>query len=152
MERNRANNYYYFPESYFKDINLNLMGNYAYFHATMDKKIVSTELVLFSDKYAYSFMGGTLSEYYSSRPNDFLKVEIIRWCKESGKELFVLGGGYTKNDGIYQYKKAFSPNSTADYYVGKYIHNHDIYDKLVSLRAQEKKDDKNTTFFPAYRG
>lgn len=152
MERNSATNYYYFPESYFEDINLNLMGHYAYFHAMMDQKIVSTELVLFSDKYAYSFMGGTSSEYYSSRPNDFLKVEIIKWCKESGKELFVLGGGYKKDDGIYQYKKAFSPNLAADFYLGKYIHNNDVYDRLVALREQEKSYDKNTNFFPAYRG
>ncbi len=152
MERNHANNYYYFPESYFKDINLNLKGHYAYFHATVDQTIVSTELVLFSEKYAYSFMGGTLSEYYSSRPNDFLKVEIIKWCKAKEKELFVLGGGHKLDDGIYQYKKAFSPHSTEDFYIGKYIHDHDVYEKLVALRVQEKDYDKGTTFFPAYRG
>ncbi len=55
-----------------------LKGNFAIFHALYDEKIVSTELVLLSRKYIYSFLGGTDPRYFSVRPNDLLKHAIVK--------------------------------------------------------------------------
>jgi serine/alanine adding enzyme len=152
MDRNNARDYYYFTEKYFEELNLNLKGHYAYFHTIIDSKIISTELVLFSDKYVYSFLGGTIAEFYDYRPNDFLKYEIIKWCKETQKEKFILGGGYTKDDGISRYKKGFAPSGNATFYIGKKIHDQAVYNKLLALKTEQPGFDVNTKFFPAYRG
>ncbi len=151
MNRNNAQNYYYFSKYFFEELNHKLKGNYAYFHVFLNNKIISTELVLYSDLYVYSFLGGTLSDYYDYRPNDFLKYEIIKWCHDTKKEYFVLGGGYEENDGIYQYKRNFSPLKSANFFIGKKIHNLEVYNQLVKIRSQEETFDSNTNYFPAYR-
>ncbi len=153
MDRNNAVDYYYFDRKYFENIAKLLPSNYMYFHVLKDGKIVSTELVLCSEDYAYSFLGGTFTEYYEFRPNDFLKNEIIKWCNQTGKKKFILGGGYHKDDGIYKYKRCFTPDSDVPFYVGRYIFTQEVYDKVVETRKElDKKFDAETVYFPKYRG
>ena len=152
MDRNHATSYYYFHEDFFKNISILLPNNFVYFHVLKDNKIISTELVLFSVDYAYSFLGGTDTEYYEYRPNDFLKNEIIKWCVRENKKKFILGGGYKLEDGIYRYKKCFTPDPDVDFYVGKCIYNNIIYDKLVDYRKNSDTNfDSHSNYFPLYR-
>ena len=53
--------------------------------------------------------------YYYLSPNDYLKVEIIKYLKNKQFEYFCLGGGYEKNDGIFKFKKKYSKN-IVDFY------------------------------------
>lgn len=153
MERNNADSYYYFGSSYFENIAHLLPDNYVYFHVVKDGKVISTELVLCSEKYAYSFLGGTLTEYYEYRPNDYLKNEIIKWCNMTGRQKFILGGGYHRGDGIYRYKRCFTPDPDVPFYVGKYIFDQEKYDRIVAIRAAEDPDfNPETGYFPKYRG
>lgn len=153
MDRNNADSYYYFGLKYFEDIASMLPDNYVYFHVLKDGKIISSELVLCSEKYAYSFLGGTLTDYYEFRPNDFLKNEIIKWCNRTGRKQFVLGGGYHKGDGIYRYKRSFTQHPDVPFYVGRHIFDQEKYDQIVALRAAEDPDfNQNTGYFPKYRG
>ncbi len=152
MDRNQASDYYYFKRSYFEDIARLLPENYIYFHVMKDGKVISTELVLCSKDYAYSFLGGTDEEYYAMRPNDFLKDAIIRWCSDTGRKFFVLGGGYHKDDGIYRYKRSFTKASDVPFFTGRAILNRDVYDRLVDLRALEDPEfDRDSEYFPLYR-
>lgn len=151
MERNEAKNYFYFKSNYFESIERDLAGHYAYFHVWYEEKIISTELVIYGDKYVYSFLGGTLDEYYAMRPNDLLKYEIIKWCKDTGKEFFILGGGYGENDGIYRYKKAFAPDGDVPFYVGRSVHDYGVYNRLIDKRREQGEFNENTQFFPKYR-
>ena len=149
MERNNARAYYYFDREFFEDVINNLPGHFRFFHVMHEEKIISTELVLCSEKYVYSFLGGTLEESYPMRPNELLKCEIIKWSQETGHSAFILGGGYGGNDGIYRYKKSFAPGSDVPFYVGRFVHNQEIYDKLVDMRRQQ--GELNSNFFPLYR-
>ncbi len=152
MDRNNADDYYYFKADYFKRIAELLPDNFMYFHVLKDGKIVSTELVLCSEKYAYSFLGGTLTEYYEFRPNDFLKNEIIKWCNQTGREKFILGGGYHKDDGIYKYKRGFTKDEDVPFYAGRFIYNQKVYDKIIAYRkAIEPSFTGESGYFPAYR-
>ena len=153
MDRNNADSYYYFGANYFEDIAHLLPDNYMYFHVFKEGKIASTELVLCSEDYAYSFLGGTFTEYYEFRPNDFLKNEIIKWCNRTGRKKFILGGGYHKDDGIYRYKRSFTPDPDVPYYVGRYVFDQEKYGKMVELRKNEDADfNPDTGYFPKYRG
>jgi Uncharacterized protein involved in methicillin resistance len=151
MDRNDASKYYYFKEDYFRNICKELKGNFMFFHTMLGSQVISTELVLCSANYCYSFLGGTVSEYKDLRPNDLLKYEIINWCRKSGRKAFVLGGGYHKDDGIYRYKKAFAPNGNVPFYVGKCILNQEVYETLTLLRAQYQDFNPNSEYFPIYR-
>lgn len=153
MDRNNAEDYYYFTEKYFKSIAELLPENFMYFHVVKDGVVCSTELVLCSEKYAYSFLGGTLTDYYEFRPNDFLKNEIIKWCNQTGRERFILGGGYHKEDGIYKYKRCFTPDHDVPFYAGRYIFDEEMYNKIVEIRKSVDKDfNDETGYFPKYRG
>lgn len=152
MDRNNADLYYYFNKEFFLKIERLLPENFVYFYVLKGDEIVSAELVLCSDKYAYSFLGGTLSEYYEFRPNDFLKNEILKWCNHTGREKFILGGGYHTNDGIYKYKRCFTPDPDVMFFIGKYIFDKDIYNKIVAARkTEDPMFDGNSDYFPLYR-
>ncbi len=150
MKRNNAKEEYYFPKEFFKKLG-EINKNVVIFNVKYNKKIVSTELVIYSAKNCYSFLGGTLSDYFYLRPNDFLKYEIIKWAFEKNIENFVLGGGYTNSldDGILKYKKSFAPNDDfTNFYIGKSIFDENIYNELTKIRCEE---NLNTSFFPIYR-
>lgn len=151
MDRNNAKEYYYFEREYFEDIAKRLPGNFMYFYVMLDGAVISTELVLYSEDYAYSFLGGTNADYYSVRPNDFLKDAIIKWCNQKGIKKFILGGGYQENDGIYRYKRSFTKAEDVPFYVGKAIFNREAYDRFVSEREKSGELDRETGYFPLYR-
>lgn len=150
MDRNDAKSNFFFPESFFKIIN-EMTNNFVYIHVIHEDKVISTELVIFGTENCYSFLGGTHSDFFDLRPNDFLKVEIIKWAKDKGLRRFILGGGYGQDDGIFRYKKSFSPNGIYKFYVGNRIFDEEKYSELVKIRSSNQYFDKDTNFFPKYR-
>lgn len=152
MNRNLAENEYYFKKEFFDMIN-KLEDNKIYFNVLYENKIISTELVVYTQYAAYSFLGGTLNEYFNLRPNDFLKYKIIEWLQNNNIKNFILGGGYGReDDGIFQYKKSFSPDGIVDFYIGKKIFNKDRYNELVNIRKlKDGKFNENSSYFPLYR-
>ena len=67
-----------------------------------------------------------------------------------GKRHYVLGGGYSEGDGIFQYKQAFAPDGLVPFYVGERVLDRATYDELVRRRTSNAASiDSN--YFPAYR-
>ena len=152
MDRREASDSYYFTREYFETINRELQGSFAYFHAMHEDKVISTELVLASKRAVYSFLGGTDSEFFSLRPNDLLKFEIMKWARATDRISFVLGGGYESGDGISRYKQSFAPNGSMPFSVGSRILDPLLYQQLVKERAdQDSQWAPSPGFFPAYR-
>ena len=151
MKRNNAEESYYYPKSFFENIN-KLNGNFVYFHVWYQNEIISSELVIHGSENCYSFLGGTNKEYFHLSPNNFLKYEIIKWAKENGLKRFIFGGGKEADDGIYKYKRSFAPNGVYDFYIGKKIFNEEKYKKLVSMKSEEEDFNLESLFFPLYRG
>jgi hypothetical protein len=155
MCRRAASAPFYFGRPFFEKIS-EMKGNFVYFFAALDGITVSAELVLISDENIYSFLGGTLSEYYNCRPNDLLKYQIIQWGIEQGKNNFVLGGGYRHDDGIFKYKKSFAPTGVVPYVTGRRILDPTAYRQLTDRHEQAARDggllpDRRSKFFPLYR-
>jgi hypothetical protein len=152
MERRSASQTYFFPRLFFERLCEQIIGQYAFFHAFLGDDIISTELVLLSECNVYSFLGGTDARYFELRPNDMLKHQIILWSKSRNKTNFVLGGGYQDDDGIFQYKQSFAPNSIRFFQVGWRIIDPNLYSHLVDSRNQQRgRADDNPSYFPAYR-
>ncbi|WP_455757130.1 GNAT family N-acetyltransferase [Sulfurimonas sp.] len=145
MTRNNADLEYLFNLEYFTNITNKLKQNAIFIFIYKDDVIISTELVLLNDYVAYSYLGGTLKEYFEFRPNDYLKHILIKELQERGLTYFMLGGGISINDGIFKYKKNFSKNGIYDFFISKSIYNYEVYDlilkqwcKKVDLQTQEK--------------
>lgn len=144
MERNHASESYYYSEEFFRQLS---KENSCFFHVESEGKIISTEMVLFDKLCSYSFLGGTIDEYFPLRPNEILKYEIMKWSHDHELNYFVLGGGYGSDDGIFMYKKGLAPTGIYNFYVGNYIFDEEIYNELCFVRGVKE----NTLFFPAYR-
>jgi hypothetical protein len=156
MDRREAAAGYFFPRSFFETIIKQLPGQFAFFHASLDDRIVSTELVLVSEDSVYSFLGGTDSAAFEFRPNDLLKFEVITWAAARGKKHFVLGGGASPGDGIERYKRAFAPNGSVDFVTGQRVLHPDAYEALVAAKradveARDMTWPDDLSYFPAYR-
>lgn len=150
MDRTDASTSFFFSKEFFQGIN-KMDNNYVYIHVIYEGTVVSSELVLYGSENCYSFLGGTNKEYFSLRPNDFLKYEIIKWAKNKGLKRFVLGGGYGDDDGIFKYKKSFAPNGVCDFYIGKKIFDADKYNELVNIRKSNVEFNCVSNYFPLYR-
>lgn len=150
MDRCDAQNSFFFSKEFFEEITL-MNENIMYFYAVYDDKIVSAELVIYGSENCYSYLGGTNSEYFNVRPNDFLKYEIIKWSKEKGLKNYVLGGGYGADDGIFQYKTCLAPKGIVDFYIGKRIFDEKKYRELLNIRIKENPNIETSQFFPQYR-
>ena len=146
MQRSDAEDQFYFKKPFFEE--LMSMENAVMFHVRFEEKIISTELVIYGAENSYSYLGGTDSEYFYTRANDFLKFEIIKWAKEKGLKNFVLGGGYGSDDGIFQYKMNLAPHGIRDFYIGRRIFDEGAYQELCNLRENAGLND---AFFPKYR-
>lgn len=150
MARSNAEKDYYFSKQFFQTIN-KMQDNIMYFHVLYEGKVISTELVIFGAENCYSYLGGTNSEYFDLRPNDFMKYEIIKWAKEKGLKNFALGGGYGADDGIFKYKTCLSPKGIVDFYIGRKVFDAESYKKLVDIRAEENPACRESGYFPQYR-
>ncbi len=160
MSRIGADEDYFYSLEYFKNI-INLSrDNFLLVLVCKDNTAISAELILIAGDTLYSYLGGTLAEYFNCRPNDFLKIEVMKWAKSHNYNYYLLGGGRVDNDSLYQYKKSFFPNDKdVIYYTGRKIINKEMYDKLDKIMNVDvviegvdnsiKLDKKN--YFPSYR-
>lgn len=138
MHRNKANSEYTITEQFLLSLVSYLKNRAAIYFTIYDQKPVSTEIILAGKKTAYSYLGGTLSEYYPLRPNDILKDHIIKDLKENGFHYYCLGGGAKPNDGIYRYKKSFDMYGDKPFYILKRVHLPDIYNNIMDQWYENK--------------
>ncbi|MEZ4223856.1 MAG: GNAT family N-acetyltransferase [Polyangiaceae bacterium] len=156
MDRRDAREDYYFPETFFRTIVERMPGSYVFAHVLDGDHVVSTELVLRSRHYLYSFLGGTLAEAFDKRPNDLLKHEVTLWGMSAGLRAYVLGGGYGEADGIFRYKLSFAPQGEHPFRVLRRVHDTAGLERLLALRAADAERSGATVqprdgFFPPYR-
>ena len=90
---------YLFSREWFRRLVRELPGMFMFFHVLKEHVVVSSELVLVSTDFVYSYLGGTDPAAFPDRPNDLLKFEVMSWAREAGKKAFVLGGGFRPDDG-----------------------------------------------------
>ena len=156
MNRKNASKKYLYPLSYFKKLFKENIGKCAIVLIYKENIAISTELILLSNDTIYSFLGGTLEDYFHTRPNDFLKIEVMKWARKHNIKYYVLGGGIDDDDDLYKYKKSFFPNDKdVIFYTGNKIINKNIYSKLLNKKLKtikdETKENNYTNYFPEYR-
>ena len=158
MKRIGATKEYFYSLEYFKNIVQQNKDNYALAFVYKDDVIISVELILILRKTMYSYLGGTLADYFNYRPNDFLKIEVMNWARKIGHEYYVLGGGRKDDDNLYQYKKTFFPNDEdVVFYTGRKVINKKVYKTLDNMVNGPKDADapkskiSSKTYFPIYR-
>src|SRR5699024_852612 len=149
MDRNKADEFYYFDEEYFnKSLEL-FPNNIIVVKANYEGKTVAQGFYFVYGKYIHIHLSGTLTDYIKLSPAYILRYAVTLWGKDRGYELIHHGGGRTNSteDTLYRFKKRFAQNTEYNFKIGKKIWNHGIYKKLCGNNERKL----NTDFFPAYR-
>jgi hypothetical protein len=153
MDRKGATKQFYFDRRSFE----NFIGEgsedriFSFVTVKYREKIIAVELILLSCEYIYSFLGGLDFEFRDKRPADFLKHSVSKWGIENNYKKYILGGGFTADDGIYKFKKAFSRDGIYSFNTFNRVIDQDGYDKLIELRSRRDPQWQPTeNFFPKY--
>lgn len=149
MDRNNAENFYYFNQSYFDEFLNNYQENIILAEVNYEEETIAMGFYFVYDGYIHIHLSGTLSEHLNKSPAYILRYGITRWGKENGYKMIHHGGGRSSNpeDGLYKFKKQFGNNTSFGFHIGKKIWNQKIYSELCKFNNVSK----DTEFFPAYR-
>ncbi len=156
MQRNGADPWYFFPRAFFEAIVERLSGQFSFFHALRQGEVVSSDLVLCSERHVYYFLGGTLENAFPLGPSYLLKHRIASWASAAGKRSYVLGGGYSPNDTLLRYKRGFARAGEVPFRVASMIHDEGAVRELAEARAEHSARARATWtprpgYFPPYR-
>lgn len=150
MDRNEAGDFYYFEREYFQFLLDNLRENILNINIYFEDKCIASGLYFIYNKYIHAHLSGTDHEYLKFSPAYYLKYLTTTWGKEHGYDYVHYGGGTTNDpeDPLFKFKSKFTKEGFFDFYIGKKIHNDEVYNKLVEESGNKQND---SAFFPLYR-
>lgn len=153
MEKDHAEEYYFFEDAFYESIHQDLHDNYEMFYAVLNDEIVAMSIVLYANKQMHYHLSGSLVEYRNLAPSNLLLYKAALWGCNQGCKTFHLGGGVgSGEDNLYKFKAAFNRNSDYRFSIGKEIFDINKYNELVAERElRDAMFDKDSSFFPLYR-
>ncbi len=151
MDRNGAEEYYYFDRSYFEYL-LDEMPRYAHLFVVRDRtRVVSGMIALSCNGIVQGHLGGTLNDYVRLAPMKLAYDGVRSWANDIGARLFHMGGGIAgKNDSLLQYKRGFGKQEHM-YSVWRYYVDYDMCDRLFREACHVCGIVPDEPYFPPYR-
>ncbi len=153
MDKDHAEEYYYFGDEFYESIHKDLHDNYEMFYAVLNGGIIAMSIMLFANKQMHYHLSGSKMEYRNLAPSNLLLYKAALWGCEHGYKTFHLGGGVgSGEDNLYKFKAAFNRKSDYQFSIGKQIFDQEKYNKLVEIRkTSDASFDATSNFFPLYR-
>jgi hypothetical protein len=143
MQELSANDFYIFNKGFFHD--LIKMENHASLLLVKKDGIPIGAMILFHySKIANNFLSADLSEMRQYNIKDILQDTAIKIAIDKNCNFLNLGGGNSSypEDSLLKFKSKFS-NSYGEFYIGKKIHNAEIYHEVVSQWEKKNADKKD---------
>lgn len=127
-----AEDFYFFPKSYYDEYKQTFKGNSLLCLAMYNGKAIAGSMFMFSDNYAHYHLSARDREYSRYAANNLILWYSIQKAKERGCKWFHFGGGTTgdENDSLLRFKKEFS-KTLCEFWIGKRVHNQAVYDEIV---------------------
>ena len=161
MDKDKAKQYYYFKENFYKSILYDCKYNSIIFYAVYQDKIIAMSIVLLANGHMNYHLSAVDKQYQQLAPTNLLLYEAACWGCENGFKTFHLGGGLgSKEDSLYKFKSSFNRESNYEFVIGKKIFDEEKYKELVEIRKNNALNpdgqdlriiDSTATFFPQYR-
>ena len=153
MDKDHAEEYYYFKRPFYESIHNDLNDNYEMFYAMYEGRPIAMSIMIYANGRLNYHLSGSDIEYRNLAPSNMLLYKAALWGCEQGCKTFHLGGGVgSGEDNLYKFKAAFNKNSDFQFSIGKEIFDQEKYDELVALRAKNDPDfNSESKFFPLYR-
>lgn len=146
MQRRDATDYYFFSDSFFKEVLETIESRPFLLTAWMgDVAIASALFVHFGEFLHYCFSGSD-PEFQVFGPNNLIIYEAALKGLKLGARRLHLGGGYKgAKDSLFRFKASFSDVRTP-FYIGRQVHDPEAYERLCTVLGRNDKG-----YFPAYR-
>ncbi len=153
MDKDHAEEYYYFKSPFYESIHNDLCDNYEMFYAKLEDKIIAMSIMIFANGRMNYHLSGSDIEYRNLAPSNLLLYKAALWGCEQGFRTFHLGGGVgSGEDNLYKFKAAFNKNSDYQFSIGKQIFDQAKYEELVKIRRESDLGfDGTSSYFPVYR-
>lgn len=147
MDKDSAEDYYYFGELFYQSVLEDLPDNAQVFWAEKDGMVIAASIILATNGRMNYHLSGSRKEYSSLAPTNLLLYKAALWGNANGYKTFYLGGGVgSGEDNLFKFKHAFYRGELNRFYIGKKIYNQDSYDELLRMRGQV-----DSNYFPLYR-
>jgi hypothetical protein len=153
MDRDHAEEYYYFDEAFYRSIHEDLAGQYEMFYATYQGQIIAMSIMLYANGRMHYHLSGSLTEFRTLAPTNLLLYKAALWgCEQGFKTLHMGGGVGSGEDNLYKFKAGFNKLADYTFSIAKQVFDEEMYQKLVEERAgRDPKFDRTSGFFPVYR-
>ena len=153
MDKDNAEDYYYFKPEFYRSIHEDLKDNYEMFWAEYDGKIIAMSIMIFANGRLNYHLSGSDIEYRNLAPSNLLLYKAALWGCEKGMKTFHLGGGVgSGEDNLFKFKIAFNRFSDYQFSIAKHIFDKEKYEALVEERAaRDSAFNRDSKFFPVYR-
>lgn len=151
MDKDNAEEYYYFEESFYKSMCNDLPQNVQIFWAEKDRVVIAASIMLECKGFMNYHLSGSLQEYSSLAPTNLLLYKAALWGCEHGMKILYLGGGVgSGEDSLFKFKRAFyKGDDLHHFHIGRKVFAPDVYQDLTMMRGESIE---NVNFFPVYRG
>lgn len=148
MDKDNAEDYYYFDTSFYDSILDDLSHNAQVFYAVFKEKIIAASIMLAANGKMNYHLSGSVREFSNLAPSNLILYEAALWGCENGCRTLYLGGGVgSSEDSLYKFKKAFyRKDDVKRFHIGKIVFIQEKYDELVEMRGPT-----DSSFFPKYR-
>ena len=132
MTNLHAEDFYFFPQSYYDEYKQTFKDKSMLCLAMYDGNPIAGSMFMFSDDYAHYHLSGRDRDYSRYAANNLILWYAIKKAKERGCKWFHFGGGTTsdESDSLLKFKKEFSKTKT-EFWIGKRVHNEEVYNEIV---------------------
>ena len=148
MDKDDAEEYYYFGEEFYKSVLEDLPQNAQLFWAEKDGQVIAASIMIGANGYLNYHLSGSLREFSSLAPGNLIPYSAALWGCANRYRTFYLGGGVgSGEDNLFKFKRAFYKGDLNHFYIGKKIYDQEKYDELLTMRGK-----RESSYFPLYRG
>lgn len=153
MDKDHAEEYYYFKRPFYESIHNDLRNNYELFYAKLEDKIIAMSIMIYANGRLNYHLSGSDIEYRNLAPSNLLLYKAALWGCEKGMKTFHLGGGVgSGEDNLYKFKAAFNTVSDYQFSIGKQVLDEEKYNQLVEIRRNSDPSfNDQSSYFPLYR-
>ncbi len=141
MSRLQADSFYFFDRKYYDGLVKGLNGHGFLGIVSYEGKDIAAAIFMTYGKYGHYHLAGNDREYSSLGANNYLLWRTSLELKEHEFKLLHLGGGNSSDasDPLYKFKRSFSDREN-DFYIGKWILDESLYDRICSKWEKENPD------------
>lgn len=153
MQKDNAEEYYYFKRPFYESIDHDLHDNYELFYAVYEGRPIAMSIMIFANGRLNYHLSGSDINYRNLAPSNLLLYKAALWGYEQGMKTFHLGGGVgSGEDNLFKFKIAFNRFSDYQFSIGKQVFDQEKYDELIKLRRESDTNfDETSHYFPLYR-